>query len=162
MHRRSEGLLRLSRLTSAVLLALVVGAIAPTSADAQSDEEQIEQVLVEMWAAIEAGDVERYAQYVHDDFTSFGETETYLREGKRLELLGVESWTSRYADIHTEMHQPEVTVRGDTAWITYYWSDSSINRATGERETTRGKSTRVFVREGGRWLCIHGHYTLVD
>ena len=46
MHRRPEGLLRLSRLTSAVLLALVLGAIAPTSADAQSDEEQIEQVLV--------------------------------------------------------------------------------------------------------------------
>ena len=23
-----------------------------------------------------------------------------------------------------------------------------------------GKSTRIFVKENGRWLCIHGHYTL--
>ena len=154
MHRRARSL---SGLTL-VLAALV----SPTTAFGQSDEDAIKLALVEMWAAIEAGDVARYGRYVHEDFTSFGETETYLREGKRLELLGVESWTSRYADIHTEMHQPEVTVRGDTAWITYYWSDSSINRATGARETTRGKSTRIFVREGGRWLCIHGHYTLVD
>ena len=147
-----------------LILAVLAAALpaAPGAAAAQSDEEEIRRVLVEMWDAIEQGDVERYAAHVHEDFTSFGETETYLREGKRLELRGVESWTSRYADIHTEMHQPEVTVRGDTAWITYYWTDESINRATGARETTRGKSTRIFVREGGRWLCIHGHYTLVD
>ena len=25
--------------------------------------------------------------------------------------------------------------------------------------TQFGKSTRIFVRENGRWLCIHGHYT---
>ena len=144
------------------LLLLTAGLVALTTpVAAQSDEEQIKETLVAMWAAIEAGDVETYATFVHDDFTSFGETETYLKEGKRLEVRGVEGWTSRYADIHTEMHQAEVTVRGDTAWITYYWTDESINRATGLRETTRGKSTRIFVKEDGRWLCIHGHYTLV-
>jgi hypothetical protein len=51
---------------------------------------------------------------------------------------------------------------GDVAWITYYWTDSSISIETRERSTSRGKSTRVFVREGDRWLCIHGHYTLAD
>ncbi|MEM7416050.1 MAG: nuclear transport factor 2 family protein [Gemmatimonadota bacterium] len=145
------------------LTALIVltATFAPASLHAQTDEEAIKQTLVDMWAAIEAGDLEQYATYIHEDFTSFGETETYLKDGKRLELLGVEGWTSRYADIHTEMHHPEVTVHGDTAWITYYWTDESINRSTGARETTRGKSTRIFVREDGRWLCIHGHYTLV-
>jgi len=60
------------------------------------------------------------------------------------------------------MHQAEVTIRGDVAWITYYWTDESTSRITGERSTSRGKSTRIFVREGGHWLCIHGHYTLAD
>lgn len=162
MHRSARSVSTLSvLLRTATLLCVGVAMLAPSTASAQSDEDDIKAVLVAMWAAIEAGDVEAYAQYVHEDFTSFGETETYLRSGKRLELLGVEGWTSRYADIRTEMHQPEVTVRGDTAWITYYWTDESINRSTGMRETTRGKSTRIFVREGGRWLCIHGHYTLV-
>jgi hypothetical protein len=31
----------------------------------------------------------------------------------------------------------------------------------GKRVTSRGKSTRVFVREKDRWLCLHGHYTAV-
>ncbi len=70
----------------------------------------------------------------------------------------VEGWVSRSADIH----QPQVTVRGDTAWITYYWTDPSIDRQTGERGTSRGKSTRIIVKANGRWLCIHGYYTLVE
>lgn len=167
MHRHTRTLQRLTlrrsglRTLGAILFLLVALGSSASDVHAQSDEAEIRAVLVAMWAAIEEGDVETYATFIHDDFSSFGETETYLREGKRLEVRAVAGWTSRYADIHTEMHQPEVTVRGDTAWITYYWTDESINRATGDRETTRGKSTRIFVREDGRWLCIHGHYTLV-
>ena len=147
-------------LFASALTALTL--LGPLPALAQSDEEAVKETLIAMWDAIEREDLEAYARYVHEDFTSFGETETYLREGKGLELRGVEGWTSRSAGIHTEMHQPEVTVRGDVAWITYYWTDESTSRATGARETSRGKSTRIFVREGGRWLCIHGHYTLVE
>lgn len=70
--------------------------------------------------------------------------------------------TARSADIRTNMHQPQVTIRGESAWITYDWTDEAESRLTGDRETSRDKSTRIFVREGGRWLCIHGHYTLVQ
>ncbi len=57
-------------------------------------------------------------------------------------------------------HQPTVLVRGDVAWIVYYWTDAG--EIDGERFTSRGKSTRIFVRENGRWLCIHGHFTAVQ
>ena len=65
-------------------------------------------------------------------------------------------------NIRTFMHQPEVIVRGDTAWITYYWSDSGISKKDGSRFTSKGKSTRIFVKENGKWLCIHGHFTAVE
>jgi ketosteroid isomerase-like protein len=155
MRRRTREVLCLSAL--AVLVATQARPLI-----AQSDEEAVKQTLVEMWDAIELGDLERYETYVHDDFTSFGETDTYLNEGKEYELRSVRSWIERSANIHTEMHQAEVTIRGDVAWITYYWTDESTSRITGERATSRGKSTRIFVRENGRWLCIHGHYTLAD
>ncbi len=113
-----------------------------------------------MWQAIEDGDLARYASFVHEDFTQFGENDVYLAEGKDLEIRGMAEWLERSEGVHTEMHQPAVTVRGDVAWITYYWTDSGVSE--GERFATRGKSTRIFVREGGRWLCIHGHYTTVE
>jgi len=144
-------------LASFTLLAVL--ATAPAPAAAQSDQEAIEAVLVDMWDALERGDLERYAAHLHPDFTSFGETDPYLNEGKAYELRNVASWIERVPGVHTEMHQPEVTVRGNTAWITYYWTDAGTT-IDGVRQTSAGKSTRIFVKEGGRWLCIHGHYTL--
>lgn len=137
------------------VLALHVGA-----ASAGEDEgEEIKATLVAMWAALERGDVERYAEYIHPDYTLFGEGDVYLAKGKAVEVRAMEDWTSRASSVHTQMHQPEVTVRADTAWITYYWTDAGMSG--GKRFTTRGKSTRIFVREEGRWLCIHGHFTQV-
>ena len=140
-----------------LLLCLLFGAgVAQAAPD---DVENIKQTLVAMWAALEKGDVDQYARYVHPDYTVFGESDLYLAEGKALELRGMADWVARAKNVHTEMHQPQVIVRGDTAWITYYWTDSGSVR--GERFSSRGKSTRIFVREDGRWLCIHGHFTAV-
>ena len=111
-----------------------------------------------MWSAIEAGDAERYASYVHPDFTQFGETDAYLSEGKAVEVRNMTAYLQRAKGVRTDMHNAQVTVRGTVAWITYYWTDDGS--VEGKRVTSRGKSTRIFVKEGGRWLCIHGHYTL--
>ena len=149
----------------AFTLALADGASAtPVQAQTRegSDAREVEAVkatLVAMWAAIEAGDVDKYATFVHPTFTQFGESDTYLASGKADEVRGMASYLKRASGVHTVMHQPDVTVRGTVAWVTYYWTDESM--VAGKRETSRGKSTRIFVKEGGQWLCIHGHYTAV-
>ena len=152
-----------SRLVATALLftvALLVGASRLTVPDrAQSDADDVKATMVAMWAAIEAGDVDRYASYVHPDFTQFGENDTYLAAGKALEVRSIADYVKRASNVHTEMHDPRVTVRGTVAWVTYYWTDAGYS--SGARVTSRGKSTRIFVKENGRWLCIHGHYTAV-
>ena len=140
-----------------LLLALL---LTTASFAAPSDEDEIKSTLINMWAALEEGDVDRYARYVHPDYTVFGEGDVYLAEGKALEVRNMKDWVGRARDVHTEMHDASVTVRGDTAWITYYWTDAGYTDEG--RFTSRGKSTRIFVREKGRWLCIHGHFTAVE
>ena len=155
--------LRTNVATLSIALATVFSA-TPALAQARegSDAREVEAVkatLIAMWAAIEAGDVDKYATYVHPTFTQFGESDTYLASGKAEEVRGMTSYLKRASGVHTVMHQPDVTVRGTVAWVTYYWTDESV--VAGKRETSRGKSTRIFVKEGGQWLCIHGHYTAV-
>jgi len=82
-----------------------------------------------------------------------------LRSGKAAEVKGIKNWIDSSSPIHTEMHEPKVTINGNTAFITYYWSDSGTT--DGKPFASRGKSTRIFVKENGKWLCIHGHYTLL-
>ncbi len=148
------------RLQSFVIPA-VCALMLPSVAWAQtsSDEEEIKATLIAMWEAIERADADAYAEYVHPDFTQFGENDVYLTRGKGLEVSSIRDYLTRASNVHTEMHHPIVTVRGDVAWIVYYWTDSGISG--GDRFASRGKSTRIFVREEGKWLCIHGHYTAV-
>ncbi len=147
-----------SFLACALMVTLPV--VASAQPPAAKDIAEIKAAMVAMWDAIEKGDVDRYATYLHPDFTSFGENDTYLTEGKDAEVRNYRAALQRASGVHTDMHQPVVTVRGDTAWVTYYWTDAGV--IEGKRFTSRGKSTRIFVREGGRWLCIHGHYTAVQ
>jgi len=142
-----------------IAVFLLLSSAAGLADPASSDAEQVKATLTAMWEAIERGDAEAYAQYVHPDFTQFGENDMYLTQGKDLEVESIRDYVERATDVHTEMHHPIVTVRGDVAWIVYYWTDSGV--IGGDRFTSRGKSTRIFVREEGRWLCIHGHYTAV-
>jgi ketosteroid isomerase-like protein len=151
---------RVALATVPVLLSfLVFGAARSRGPTTQPDADEVKATLVAMWAAIEAGDAERYASFVHPDFTQFGESDTYLAEGKALEVRSMAEYLKRASAVHTEMHQPRVTIRGSVAWVTYYWTDSGM--LDGARFASRGRSTRIFVKENGRWLCIHGHYTAV-
>lgn len=147
----------------ALLLSILPGCKDETKTsktpNQQDQKEVIQQTLTAMWDAIEKEDLEGYASYIHPDFTQFGETDTILREGKEAEIKGIAAWLEASDDIHTEMQEPRVTVKGDVAWIVYYWQDHGTT--DGEVFETRGKSTRIFVKENNKWLCIHGHYTLI-
>ena len=143
--------------TLALLAVGLVSALHAQAPAASHDADQVKATLVQMWAAIEAGDADRYATFVHQDFTQFGENDAYLAEGKAAEVRSIASYVQRARNVHTEMHNAQVTVRGTVAWITYYWTDEAM--VDGKRVTSRGKSTRIFVKENGQWLCIHGHYT---
>ena len=127
--------------------------------DLKTEEEAVQATLIDMWYAIEKADISKYSEYIHQDFTQFGETDSTLNIGKEMEIRGVEDWIQNSENIHTEMEEPRVTIKGDVAWITYYWKDHGITN--GESFSSRGKSTRIFVKEEGKWLCIHGHYTLL-
>ena len=123
------------------------------------DEKAVKDTLTAMWDAIEKEDIERYANYIHDDFTQFGETDPTLNIGKQIEIDGVRDWVKNSDGIHTEMIEPRVVIKENVAWITYYWSDSGTTN--GKAFASKGKSTRIFVKENEKWLCIHGHYTLL-
>ena len=122
-------------------------------------EEEIKTTLINMWDAIENEDIELYASYIHPDFTQFGESDLKLNIGKEVEVKGTSEWIKNSKNIHTEMEEPIVVIKDSVAWITYYWKDRGTTQ--GEAFSSRGKSTRIFVKENGKWLCIHGHYTLL-
>lgn len=152
-------LFRSNNIVVALIIFFNIVGVRAAIAQQQSEEAAIIGAIEEMWRAVEEQDLERYLSYIHDDYSVFGESDVYLHEGKDKEARDYRDFLSRAKVLRTFMHQPKVSVRGDTAWISYYWSDAGI--INDKRYTSRGKSTRIFVKEQGQWLCIHSHFTEV-
>ena len=129
------------------------------SVNIEAEKTAVKNTLIKMWAAIENEDIDTYASLVHPNFSQFGEYDSIIKLGKDIEIKGIANWIKDSDNIHTEMIDPIVTIRDHVAWITYYWSDHGTTNA--EPFASKGKSTRIFVKEDGIWLCIHGHYTLL-
>ncbi len=125
----------------------------------EAEKAEIRRTLTNMWLAVEEKNVEKYASYIHDDYTQFGENDATLNIGKLQEVEGARAWIKAAKNVHSEMIDPIINIRGKTAWIVYYWSEHGTKN--GLHFITKGKSTRIFVKENGKWLCIHGHYTLM-
>ena len=128
--------------------------------DIEKEKKAIKDTLINIWDAIEKGEIERYSTYIHPNFTQFGETAKVLRVGKDAQVKAINEGVEEPTKVHTEMKDEIINVTGDTAWITYYWEDGGTSK--GKPFATKGKSTRIFVKENGKWLCIHGHYTLLE
>ncbi len=148
----------MKRFTYLLALFLILGSCI-SGYDQEQEKLEIRETLIAMWQAIEDGDIERYSSYVHPDFTQFGEYDSVRRSGKEAEVVAIKDWIERSSPISTSMKSPKVTVNGNMAFISYYWSD--YGTTDGKPFATKGKSTRIFVKENGKWLCIHGHYTLL-
>jgi ketosteroid isomerase-like protein len=144
-----------------ILLAIFFSSVllANVSYANQSAQEQIIDNVHSMWKAVETNNLNAYLKHIHPDYSVFGESDVYLHQGKDKEAIDYGDYLGRVEGVRTFMHQPQVIIRGDTAWITYHWNDAGYS--SGKRFTSRGKATRIFVKEKGQWLCIHSHFTAV-
>lgn len=127
------------------------------SSASTDDSTAIINSIESMWKAVQDNDLDAYLVHIHPNYSVFGEGDVYLHEGKEKERIDYADYLGRASGVRTFMHDPKVTVRGDTAWITYYWNDAGY--IGDKRFTSRGKSTRIFVKENGQWLCVHSHFT---
>ena len=85
-----------------VLIIILASFSCRLDNDNEKQKEEVKATLTKMWDAIEKEDIEAYQQYVHPDFTQFGEYDSTLRVGKEAEIEGIQSWMDESDNIHTE------------------------------------------------------------
>jgi len=85
-----------------VLVLLILLTSCNTQINVADEKQAVKDTLTAMWEAIEQENVERYATYIHENFSQFGETDTTLKIGKRDEVEGVREWVKRISIVLTK------------------------------------------------------------
>ena len=112
------------------------------------------------WAADIAGQpAARMEETLADDYTEFNGDYPTRIDGKTM-AVRISEITPSTKSLYGDMQNAKVQVYGDTAILTYNYAGIS-RTADGKTEPSIAKSTRVYVRSGGRWMLVHANFAPV-
>ena len=131
-------------------------AVFPPSASVLNAEGQaILQIERNAWEAVKNKQVDLMADYFTDDASMFVADQAYRVSGKAQIMSDLKGWVSR-SDLHSyQLLDPQVQVFGNTALLTYYFSETGVSG--GKDFSEAGKFSVVFVKRDGKWRAIHEH-----
>jgi ketosteroid isomerase-like protein len=98
---------------------------------------------------------------VADDYTEFNPVVPTLVKGKAMSVRMFDaSLKAGTTGLSSEMVNPHVQVYGDTAILTYNYAGLTKG-SDGKVTPDLAKSTRVYVRQGGKWMLVHANFAPV-
>ena len=114
--------------------------------------------VYEQWEAFNKRDVGKATKQLADDYTEFNPAVATRLDGKDLNVRLAEAGNQDSGEgILAEMLNPKVQVYGDVAILSYNYLGMTKDK-DGNTETTRAKSTRVYVKQGGDWKLVHANF----
>lgn len=134
-----------------------------TYAQANTNQQVADEIMGMVkagWAAQAAdpGNVAESFKNVADDYTEFNGDYSTRIDGKSVSMsLAEPAGKAPGRRVASEMLNPKVQVYGDVAILTYNFAGIVKNK-DGELKTTRAKSTRVYVKQGGKWKMVHANF----
>jgi ketosteroid isomerase-like protein len=141
-------------LTGGLIVAPPMGAQQPKVSAA----DEVIAVTKAQWAAENTKNVAEAMKNIADDYTEFNSDFSTRLEGKGLATrLSEANAKAAGVVLVSEMANPKVQVYGDVAILSYNYVGLTQEK-DGKVEPSRAKSTRIYVKQGGRWMLVHGNF----
>jgi len=144
-----------------VLGFLIIFLLSPGPSIADNDaQKDVLAVVKQFQQAGVRGDAATLNQIFDTNTTHFHPGSPYRFVGKERLVQEFVSSAPGHQDMRFEMLDPQVQMAApDVAVVTYY-IDESWTEKNGTRTSAKEKATEVYVNRSGRWLMIHGHYSV--
>lgn len=123
--------------------------------------DQIIAMVKAQWAAEikDPTNVAEQMKNVADDYTEFNGDYATRLEGKGLNMrLAEAGGLSSIRTLAGEMANPKVQVYNDDVAILSYNYVGILKDKDGKTEPSRAKSTRVYVKQNGKWMLVHANF----
>ncbi|CAN5804364.1 MAG: DUF4440 domain-containing protein [Pyrinomonadaceae bacterium] len=144
----------------ACVAAMTLNGLGQQSANQPLADEVIAMVKAQ-WAAEmkDPTNVAEQMKNIADDYTEFNGDYATRLEGKALSMRLAEAGAgSSTKSVAGEMANPKVQVyNGDVAILSYNYV-GLLKDKDGKTEPSRAKSTRVYVKQNGKWMLVHANF----
>lgn len=148
------------RMVLASALALTVMAVPASAADDPRIAAEVMALARAQWAAEAGQPMSVQLSSVADDYTEFNPDYPTRIDGKPMALMLNEASAGAAKSLAGDMSNPRVQVYGDAAILTYNYAGVLQNK-DGKITPNAAKSTRVYARQGGKWMLVHANFAPV-
>ena len=157
--------MNLAKYTRGASLAAVTGLLMLSVPAAAAENPKVATEVMALaraqWASEAAGQTPaQQLATVADDYTEFNADYPTLLVGKAMatQMAGIPPYAKT---VFADMQNPRVQVYGDTAILTYNYAGITLG-SDGKSKPAIAKSTRVYAKEGGRWMLVHANFAPVQ
>ncbi len=154
-------LTKLARGASVGAIAALMMLSAPVlAADNPQVAAEVMALARAQWASEIAGQTPaQQLASLADDYTEFNGDYPTLLVGKDV-ASRMAAITPYDKAMFSDMQNPRVQVYGDTAILTYNFAGIRAG-ADGKSKPSIAKSTRVYAKQGGKWMLVHANFAPV-
>ncbi len=147
---------RISVMLLVSLATIGMPAYADTASPAVTAE--IIGIVKAQWAAGNQKNLVESQKNIAEDYTELNGDAATRVDGRALaarfeEALNKDPGTS----VSSEMLNPKVQVYGDVAILSYNYLGYTQDK-DGTVKPNRAKSTRVYAKQGGKWMLVHANF----
>ncbi|NJC04933.1 ketosteroid isomerase-like protein [Sphingomonas kaistensis] len=140
---------------------LLMTAVPAQAADNPQVSAEIMALARAQWAAEIAGaPIAQQNASMAEDYTEFNGDFPTLLVGKAMAMRMGDVALNDKA-MFSDMQNPRVQTYGDTAILTYNFA--GLRRAAdGKVAPSLAKSSRVYVKQNGKWMMVHANFATID
>ncbi|MDH4260168.1 MAG: nuclear transport factor 2 family protein [Gammaproteobacteria bacterium] len=147
------------RISVLLLVALATAGMsvhADTASPAVAAE--IISIVKAQWAAGNQKNLAESQKNIADDYTELNGDAATRVDGRALAARFTEAQDKDPGKtLVSEMLNPKVQVYGDVAILSYNYMGYGQDK-DGTVKPNRAKSTRVYAKQGGKWLLVHANF----
>jgi ketosteroid isomerase-like protein len=155
----------LSKIARGASAGAIAGLLIVSSSALAAENSQIAAEVIALaraqWASEIAGQTPaQQLASVADDYTEFNGDYPTLLVGKDVasQMAAITPYTK---PVYSDMQNGRVQVYGNTAILTYNFAGITQG-ADGKGKPAIAKSTRVYVKDGGKWMLVHANFAPVQ
>lgn len=126
-----------------------------TSKELEAEGQKVVQIERDAWEAYKNKQIAAFEDYFADNASAFSDQQAYRLRGKADILREMEAAMKQSDLLSYQILDPQVQVLGDTALLTYYYTESAMK--DGKSSNNAGKVTMVFTKQDGKWRALHEH-----
>ena len=154
MHQRRVLLVALF----CVGMALTGSVVMAQQGSGKQVADEIIAIVRAQWAADLQKNTAESMKNIADDYTELnGDYSTRLEGKALLTRLAEASVKGSQSMVVAEMANPKVQVYGDVAVLSYNFVGLTQDK-DGKTTPVRAKSTRVYAKQGGKWMLVHANF----